>query len=220
MVRSPAWFTIQRIADSGLAVAGESLSGRHLKDVLDSVERYFKDDPANQGANSKIDTFFDGGEETLGRRWGKSERAQTVAKEWIARVKEMYLQGLQDADLDERFTRCLAVCGWGVDMTLRAGYHPTNVDTTHLFAPYNALTRSLGFEEPLQLTLFPIWRKKAELCRTAEIVGHILCSTYWFEGGLNTDWAGEFGHGDIGACMLLRACTCHPDNFMCNMIIH
>ena len=181
------------------------MSGRHLRDVLDSAELYFKDDPADQDQNSKIDAFFDGSEDIAERRWGKDETSKIIAKDWIIRVKEMYLQGLPDADLDEPFTRCLAQCGWGNNITLRAEAHPTNVDTTDLFAPYNALTRKLGFDAPLRLTLFPIWKKQADLCRVAEIVGHILCSTFWFEGGLNASWAGSFDDKSIEACML-----CHP----------
>ena len=191
-----------------------------MKSLLNSVELYFKNDPADNCENSEIDTFFTGEEEILDRRWGKSERSKIVAGEWIARVKEMYLQGLPDADLDEPFTRCLAECGWGLNMFMRAGGHTTNDNTTDLFALYNVLTRKLGFPAPLKLTLFPIWTKKVDLCRVAEILGHILCSTYCFEGGLNLDWAGDFGPERIAACMLLRVCICHPNNFMCNMIVH
>ena len=191
-----------------------------MKDALNSIELYFKDDPLDHDENSKIDAFFTGDGEILERRWGKGERSKIVVEEWIARVKEMYLEELPGVDLDEHFTRCLAECGWGLNMTLRATDHPINADTTYLFAPYNVLTRRLGFPTPLQLTLFPIWTKKVELCRIAEVVGRILCSTYWFEGGLNTDWAG--GVGDIEAYkpylhLPLRQLPC---NFMCNIIIH
>ena len=197
------------------AAEGKCLSGRQLKGVLADMDDYYEDSPADEDKNRKIDAFFTGAKEIAERRWGKDETSKTTAKDWIGRVKEMYLQGLPDADLDERFTRCLAQCGWGNNIALQAAAHTTNVDTTDLFAPYNALTRRVGFEAPLQLTLFPIWKKKAELCRVAEIVGHILCSAYWFEGGLNTYWAGDVG-ADIQAGMLLRICTCHPNK----LIIH
>ena len=194
--------TVQRaVANTSFAAGGKCLSGRSLKDVLDSAELYFEDDPADHDQNSSIDAFFKGSEDILERRWGKSERSKIIANEWISRVKEMYLKGLPDADLDERFTRCLAECGWGADMSLRAASHASNTNTTYLFAVYNVLTRRMGFPAPLQLALFPIWTKKVELCRIAEVVGHILCSTYWFDGGLNASWAGGFGPGSIEACM-------------------
>lgn len=187
---------------------GKCLSGRQLQDALNSIEQYFNNYPADNDKNSKIDTFFTSDEVVHERRWGRSETSKIVAREWIAKVKRIYLERLPDTDLDEPFTRCLAECGWGSDIRLGATAHPTNIDTTYLFAPYNVLTRMLGFPEPLQLTLFPIWTKNVELFRIAEIVGYILCSTHWFEGGLNASWAGDFSH--IEACMLLPDCTCPP----------
>ena len=192
------------------AIEGKCLSGRNLRDVLDSAELYFKDDPADQDQNSKIDAFFEGSGDIAERRWGKDETPKIIAKDWITRVKEMYLHALPDVDLDERFTRCLAQCGWGINMTLRAAAHLTNTSTTYIFAPYNVLTRMRGFPAPWQLALFPIWKKNTELCRITEILGHILCSTYWFEGGLNASWAGSFGDSSVEACML-----CHPNDSTC-----
>ena len=194
------------IPNAGYAGEGKGLSGRQLEKVLDSTTNYFEDYPACNAANSRIDTFFTSEDVVETRRYIPSDRSRDVARQWISRVREMYLKRLPAADLDEPFTRCLAECGWGSDIRLGATAHPTNIDTTYLFAPYNVLTRMAGFPEPLQLALFLIWTKDVELCRIAEIVGHILCSTFWFEGGLNSYWAG--GSSPVGACMLLLHCTC------------
>ena len=188
------------IPNAGYAGEGKGLSGHQLEEVLDSTTNYFEDYPACNVANSRIDTFFTSEDVVETRRYIRSDRSVEIAREWITRVREMYLKRLPDADFDEPFTRCLVECGWGVSMTLRAASHSANANTTYLFGPYNALTRMAGFPEPLQLALFLIWTKDADLCRIAEIVGHILCSTFWFEGGLNSYWAG--GSSPAAACML------------------
>ncbi|KAL8794921.1 MAG: hypothetical protein Q9195_002503 [Heterodermia aff. obscurata] len=176
----------------GKSNEGKSLSGRQLGEVLDSVERYIENLPEDMVENSDTDNFFKKGEVTSERRFAKTARSKIITEQWIARVREMYLEGLPPTDLDKPFTRGLVECGWGVNMSIRAGAHPTNHNTTYLFALYNVFTRMRNFQSPLQLALFPIWTQKLELCKIAEIVGHILCSTHWFDGGLNASWAGGF----------------------------
>lgn len=47
-----------------------------------------------------------------------------------------------------------------------------------------------GFPEVWQLALFPVWERDPKLARIAEVVGSILCSSYWCYGGLNIIEAG------------------------------
>ena len=42
----------------------------------------------------------------------------------------------------------------------------------------------------MQLVLFPIWKDDPELKKIGEILGSVLCSSYWIYGGLNYAWAG------------------------------
>ena len=86
--------------------------------------------------------------------------------------------------------RCPAEVGWGNNMEVRVADHPSNDNTARLSFLYNAITSQEGFTSVQSWVLFPIWENNLTLCKVAEIVGQILLSSHWFDGGLNCSWAG------------------------------
>ena len=184
----------------GKVKGGKCLNARQMDETTSSVKIYFEDHLSSRQANEDIDVYFSGSA-TVERRYGDT-RASEIAKEWISRIEKMYLNHSDDDDDQEPFTHCAGECGWGGDMRNCASEHTNNKSTNYLFGVYNVVTRKHGYPEPMQLSLFSIWENNLELCRVAEIVGHILCSTYWLEGGLNPSWAGNFGEST--ACKSTR----------------
>lgn len=183
----------------GKAKGGKCLSARQMGEAVSSMGIYFDNRAGFERANQEIDGYFTGANPVI-RQFGGSPRSSQVVKQWLLRIEGMYVSHVDEEDIDEPFTHCAAECGWHRDMRYRASAHTTNIETQYLFGVYNIITQKLGFPDPLQLTLFPIWEKNYNLCRIAEMVGHILCSTYWFEGGLNPYWAGEFEDNAVAAC--------------------
>lgn len=171
---------------------GAGLTGPGMRDVVDRARRYFDNAPADDQANQLIDDAFTPrkvirqGE----RRWGNSFQAKIIANEWLTAIEELYLNGLTNQT--DHFERCIMEFGWGNDMVERAAQHTRNTSTTYLFAVYHAITHRNNSQSLAQFTVFPIWERNTKLARTAEVLAHILGSSFWFSGGLNCSWAGGF----------------------------
>ena len=86
--------------------------------------------------------------------------------------------------------------GWAQDINTRLKAHVNKNSTTPLFGLVNAISRQstaeggAAFPPPMQLVFFPIWKDDPELKKIGEILGSVLCSSYWIYGGLNYAWAG------------------------------
>ena len=86
--------------------------------------------------------------------------------------------------------------GWAQDINIRLKDHVNNNSATPLFGLVNAISRQsaidggAAFPPPVQLILFPIWEDDEDLKKIGEILGSVLCSSYWIYGGLNDAWAG------------------------------
>lgn len=86
--------------------------------------------------------------------------------------------------------------GWAQDINTRLKAYVNNNPTTPLFGLVNAISRQstaeggAAFPPPMQLVLFPIWKADPELKNIGEILGSVLCSSYWINGGLNYASAG------------------------------
>ena len=92
--------------------------------------------------------------------------------------------------------------GQAIRVSHRAKDHLENTGTNAMFGFMNAWTRYrciTPFPAPAQFLLFRVWRKDNNLLNMAEIVGSILCSSYWYMGGLNPQMAGggTFADKDI-----------------------
>ena len=111
-------------------------------------------------------------------------------------IKEQYCQNIDPVDADIRFLRCPFEVGFSKNIPQRCADHITNRSTTPIFGLVNAITRQTkaqgGFDFPdvWQLALFPFWIKDKKMAGVAEVFGSMLCSSYWFWGGLNIHPAG------------------------------
>lgn len=177
---------------------GKCMTGKSMRNVLDKAEKYFLATPADAQEVTAMDDYFkapakfdddgNGSVDDSGsvkQRWDNSDKARRLIQEWLSRMEAQYIIGLSQTDQDQHFVHCAVECGWGDDMQARAVPQKYNKKTTYLFAIYNVLTRMEGYGEPMQLVLFPTWKRDTMLFKIATITGHILCSTLWTEGGLN-----------------------------------
>lgn len=169
----------------GVKKEGKGLSRADWNVALKQIGDYLEDDPAHADQNAEIDNYFNSGTAKDDRRFGRSARAKRIAKEWLQAIERMYLVSYGG---DESCIRCPAECGWGGNMLSRASIHSVNAGTLYLFAVYDAVTQRIGFPKPMQLSIFPLWKNDQKLISFAKAAGHILCSTLWFEGGLNSFW--------------------------------
>lgn len=177
------------------------LSSQDLEALIAKVERYIDVDPSGLPRADQIvlDTHF--GKWTPGPNDSKLRwlpgltggRADQVIREWIVIVKKIYCTNPVDATA--AFRMGPAEVGWASNIKTRCRQHSINSSTTYLWGLLNAICRSprpsgFGFPPPLQLVLFPIWQRDEMLCKVGEVVGSMLCSSYWYLGGLNCFHAG------------------------------
>ena len=117
-------------------------------------------------------------------------------RQFLSTLEDQFCKNIDASDERTPFRRCPHEVGWSQEIQKRLKEHENNSSTTSLFAYCNALTRvhkacgGPGFDSPLQLILFPIWENEKHLKSIAEILGSVLCSSYWFYGGLNITYAG------------------------------
>ena len=181
------------------------MTGREVQEVTSSVQKYFDNDPKYVDENEAIDALFTprrADDDPAARRFRSSDTVKKTIAEWILKIESMYLANLPSKEFGENFVHCATECDWGNNMSGRARAHLLDQGTSYIFAVYNAITRQLGCPPPKQVALFLIWMRDPDLCNIAEIVGNILCSTLWIEGGLNCEWPGGFGDSVVTASML------------------
>ena len=175
------------------------LSSQDLEALIAKVERYLQVEPSGlpRDDQTAIDTPFSkwapGSKESKLRWLQGQDRPETVIREWINTVKEIYCKN--PIDVTTAFRMGPAEVGWASNTKTRCRQHATNSSTTYLWGLLNAICRSPGpsgfnFPVPMQLVLFPIWERDEMLCKVGEVVGSMLCSSYWYLGGLNCFHAG------------------------------
>lgn len=174
--------------------AGKWLSANQVKKMLQRVDTYRKNDGQDMVENSSIDWHLKGVPKVSMERkhTGRPENMDA----WQSALKKQYCTNVPPADADRPFLRCLQEVGFSIHGMQRLKEHIENEKTTTLFGLVNSITRQKsaqgGFEfgKPWQLILFPLWKKDDQLARVGEVLGSILCSSYWFWGGMNIELAG------------------------------
>ena len=177
---------------------GRWLSSKEMSTVLDTLDDYVDGDATGSPTalqkqiDQRISSWKRVGKKV---RWLTSERAPTVLKDWIGNARETYCSNV--ADQTEPFISCPTEVGWAANVQGRCKAHMKNTGTTYIFGLLHAVLRSPpphgpAFPSPLQVLLFPLWERNEVLCRVAEIVGSLLCHSYWYLGGFNSFFAGGF----------------------------
>ena len=180
---------------SGVPGRGEFLSSDEAERLIQRVERYIANKPADHAENSKVDYHFKTPRVTPERRFC-SENPNQKWQEWLQEFRSIYCRNVPASERYTHFQRCPMEVGWSQNVRRRLKDHVENGSTTAIFGVVNAMTRQpttqggFGFPEVWQLALFPVWKRDPKLARVAEVVGSILCSSYWCYGGLNINEAG------------------------------
>ena len=184
------------LAFSGTTGGSEFLSSDEVERLIERVERYVANKPADHAENTKVDYSFKAPKtvpEPSKRRFSpENPRWQ----EWLNELRGIYCRNVPTTERSTPFRRCPMEVGWSQNIPKRLKDHIENSSTTAIFGVVNAMTRQpttqdgFGFPEPWQLALFAVWKRDAQLARVAEVVGSILCSSYWCYGGLNMTEAG------------------------------
>ena len=176
---------------------GRFLSSDEVGLLIKRVERYVANEPADYAENSRVDNFYKDARATASdpdkRSFGGSV---TKWREWLDVMRKQYRTGIPPTECSTQFRACSMEVGYSQDIPKRLKAHITNSGTTAIFRVVNAMTRQpaahegFAFPEPWQPALFPIWKRDPTLARVAEVVGSVLCSSYWHYGGLNISEAG------------------------------
>ena len=181
--------------------AGKWMTPTQVKSLVDKVRAYVanEDDLQSLSTNMSIDNAvsrFSPSHLTERRFPLGSSSYRGRVLEWVKIIERQYWTNIDPSYLDIPFRRCPMEVGWAQDINSRLKNHVNNSNTTPLFGLVNAISRlpikdgGAAFPQPMQLVLFPIWKNDEDLKRIAEILGSVLCSSYWIYGGLNYAWAG------------------------------
>ena len=181
--------------------AGKWLTPNQVKSLIDKVKIYVanRSDQQSLTTNTSIDNAvgrFNSQFPTDRRFALDSSQYRSRVLEWVKTIESQYWTNINPGYLDIPFLRCPMEVGWAQDINSRLKAHVNNGSTTPLFGLVNAISRlpikdgGAAFPKPLQLILFPVFKDDDDLKRIAEILGSVLCSSYWIYGGLNYAWAG------------------------------
>ena len=180
---------------SGVPGRGEFLSSDEAERLIQRVERYIADKPADSMENSDVDCCFTAPKLAPFRKFcAKNPNANW--QEWLQEFRSIYCRNVPVSERSTQFQRCPMEVGWSQDVKKRLRDHRENGSTTAIFGVVNAMTRQqankggFDFPEVWQLALFPVWRRDPKFARVAEVLGSVLCSSYWCYGGLNISEAG------------------------------
>ncbi|KAL8973753.1 MAG: hypothetical protein Q9197_002001 [Variospora fuerteventurae] len=175
---------------------GSWLSPDQTRQLVGKCKDYYTDAPNAQALNRAIDSW----QRTVpwaerGRKWTSQSSA-----EWLRCFRDLYCTNIDPAKASTGWAKCPFEVGFAVNTVGRLRQHAINSKTNSLWAPVHAISRlpanvpnasGFGFPAPGQWELFPLFEDDEPYAQLAEIVGSLLCSSYWFEGGLNPVHAGS-----------------------------
>lgn len=180
---------------SGVPGKGEFLSSDEAERLIQRVELYIANKPADSLDNSDVDFCFTTPKFAPERKFC-SKSPNPKWQEWLQEFRSIYCRNVPVSERSTHFQRCPMEVGWSQDVQKRLRDHRENGSTTAIFGVVNAMTRQqankggFGFPEVWQLALFPVWKRDSKFARVAEVLGSMLCSSYWCYGGLNISEAG------------------------------
>ena len=177
---------------------GKWLSSNEVTQMLDRVEMYIGNRKTDEWENTALDNHF---LKTSPTTTATSKRRFEWKKEdriggWVTEVRRLYCTNIAPADADKPFLRCPSEVGFTGNIPKRLADHVGNASTTPIFGLVNGITqqpasfRGFDFPTPWGVVVWPLWLRDQRLARVAEAFGHVLCSSYWHEGGFNFHGAG------------------------------
>ena len=182
---------------------GSWLSSSDVEKLITTMENYMVVEPSGEPRRdqSALDERFSKFTAQSGQskiRWlpgkaGTPTRAEVMIRQWISLTRETHCNN--PTDPHTAFPTTPSEVGWSVNVLSRCREHMMTTGTTYIFGLLSTICRSprpggFGFPGPMQVFLFPIWTRDERLCRTAEIVGSLLCRSYSYLGGTNVWHAG------------------------------
>ena len=172
---------------------GRWLSASQITRLIAEIKRYIADNPSDNRRNVRIDEYFrKGWRNRPKRRYCPNANIRAKFVVWTDTIEKKFCKGLDPTKTYTPFMRCPMEAGWALHVDARLQAHRENGSTTHIYGLINTLTSMLfNFPPPEQFVIFPVWETK-NMPQVAEITASILCSSYWYNGGLNHFPAGAF----------------------------
>ncbi|KAI4089563.1 MAG: hypothetical protein LQ344_005278 [Seirophora lacunosa] len=172
---------------------GRWLSPDQNGQLADTCEEYQDDAPTARFLNQSIDSWqrkdrWPG----PGRRW-----TSRSFQNWLQCFRDLYCENIDPAKTTTPWVKCPFEVGFAVNTSARLRQHATNSNTNSIWALVHAIARlspsssGFGLPAPKQWELFVLFEDDEPYAQLGEIVGSMLCSSYWLHGGLNPVYAGS-----------------------------
>ncbi|KAI4148100.1 MAG: hypothetical protein LQ341_001665 [Variospora aurantia] len=175
---------------------GRWLSPDQCRQLVLKCEDYFDNAPNAQVLNRAIDGWRRNTAWTDTRRKWHSQSSD----QWLQCFRDLYCANIAPAKTTTPWAKCPFEVGFAINTVGRLRQHIVNSNTNSIWAVVHAIARlptnvpnanGFGFPTPTQWELFPLFEHDEPFAQLAEIVGSLLCSSYWFHGGLNPVHAGS-----------------------------
>lgn len=175
--------------------AGKYLSPVDHQQMVVKCRDYINDAYSASDMNQAIDSF------RRTKPWTGPGRkfSSTVFDKWLPMFENLYAGNIDPAKTAVPWTKAPFEVGFAVNTEERLKEHAANSSTNSLWALVHALARlspnvpaarGFGFPLPRQWELIPLIEDDEEYAQLGEICGSLLCSSYFFQGGLNPIFAG------------------------------
>lgn len=180
---------------AGAATEAKFLDSTQVARMLSLVEGYLDNQLASQAANNSIDRQYNPNWKPSRRR-AKEIKGETLQRvqEWVKVTRRQYCTNIDSAKDKDAFLRVPMEVGWAQDIPKRIKEHNKADNTPPLLYLVNAIRKKeFGMSSLIKQDafLFPVpYEVDTPLYKIAEILGSILCSSYYFYGGYNAHLAG------------------------------
>ncbi|KAL8753978.1 MAG: hypothetical protein Q9184_005260 [Pyrenodesmia sp. 2 TL-2023] len=171
---------------------GKYLSTEEITDLIKKYRNYINDTDAQ--FNDLLDRSFS----KKKGEWADNAARQDNGRAWCDNMTDYYVTGVSPANMKILHLRAPVEVGWTVSIKNHVAQHTDSSCTTPIFGFNNCITRLLraqggfAYSGPFAAALWPILERNTDVARIAEIGASALCSSYHWDGGYNSDWAGGF----------------------------
>ncbi|KAI9873428.1 MAG: hypothetical protein M1830_000420 [Pleopsidium flavum] len=186
---------------------GKSVSTKELRIVLRRARNYLSGDVRYNDYAEKIDNActptknIDRKNQAIGeRRFAQNDWQRQRCLDFVVYMERRYLsraeQGVVGGE-DEPLLRCWQEVGWGKDTKTRCEMHESLRSSNNLLGlVYSILL--IEFKGVFEMQMHQLFRvPSASQADVSEILGSMIASSYWFQGGLNPALAGGSDQADL-----------------------